>query len=154
MKIRVVCIGKTRNPHLAALGQDYLERTRRFTPCEQRVLKEDSRGSRRTTLTRAEEKRVLEELAGSPHSILLDVGGRDLDSAAFADMLEKHRMRGTRQVDFFLAGPWGWTDKIRAQATERLTLSRMTLPHELARLVLLEQLFRAMARLHGVPYEK
>lgn len=156
MKIRIVWIGKTKNQHNSALCQDYLERTRRFTPCELIVLRETPRQSRRATTSQnnEEEKLILAQLTDSPCSILLDVAGKEMDSAGFADMIQRHRLNGTKRMDFVLGGPWGWSEEIRARATERLMLSRMTLPHELARVVLMEQLYRAMARIHGRQYEK
>jgi 23S rRNA (pseudouridine1915-N3)-methyltransferase len=66
----------------------------------------------------------------------------------------KRRDGGTRRMDFFLAGPWGWSDAVRSAAHQRWTLSSLTMPHELARVVFLEQLYRALARIQGIPYEK
>jgi 23S rRNA (pseudouridine1915-N3)-methyltransferase len=156
MKIRIICVGKTRNPYLAALCEDYLARISHFTHCEMIVLRESSRSSTglRSQLSRDEELRIIEKISASPCSILLDIGGTEVDTAGFAERIRQKRLQGTRQVDFILGGPWGWTEKVRNAATERLALSRLTLPHELARVVLLEQLYRAMTRLHGVPYDK
>jgi 23S rRNA (pseudouridine1915-N3)-methyltransferase len=156
MKIRIVCVGKTRNPHLAALCEDYLVRLSHFINCELIVLRESTRSSTglRSQVRHDEEQRIIEKISASPCSILLDVGGTETDSTGFVEKIRQKRLQGIRQMDFILGGPWGWTEKIRNAATERLTLSRLTLPHELARVVLLEQLYRAMTRLHGVPYDK
>jgi 23S rRNA (pseudouridine1915-N3)-methyltransferase len=153
MKIRVVWLGKTRHAHYAGLCQDYLDRIRRLNPCELVVLKESSDPGR-VALARDEERALLASMNESPCAILLDVGGRELDSALFRAEVTRRRETGVRQVDFFLAGPWGWSDAVRAAAQERWTLSRLTMPHELARVVFLEQLYRALARIQGIPYEK
>jgi 23S rRNA (pseudouridine1915-N3)-methyltransferase len=153
MKIRILWLGKTRQALYAGLCQDYLDRVRRLNPCDLVVLKESSDPGR-AALARDEEKALLGALDESACAILLDVGGRELDSAAFRAEIARRRESGIRQVDFFLAGPWGWSEAVRSAAHERWTLSRLTMPHELARVVFLEQLYRALARIQGIPYKK
>ena len=153
MKIRVLWLGKTRHASISSLCQEYLQRARRLGPCELVVLKENTI-SGRTALSRDEEKLILAEIGESSCAVLLDVGGRELDSHAFLKELAKQRDSGTRRMDFFLAGPWGWSEAVRSAAHQRWTLSRLTMPHELARVVFLEQLYRALAKMQGIPYDK
>jgi 23S rRNA (pseudouridine1915-N3)-methyltransferase len=153
MKIRVLLLGKTRHALISGLCQEYLQRAGRLSPCELVVLKETS-SSGRNALSREEEKLILDEIAKSPCAVLLDVDGRELDSQAFLSELNRRRDSGTRRMDFFLAGPWGWSEAVRSAAHQRWTLSRLTMPHELARVVFLEQLYRALAKIQGIPYEK
>jgi 23S rRNA (pseudouridine1915-N3)-methyltransferase len=153
MKIRILWLGKTRHALFAGLCQEYLERVRRLNPCELVVLRESSDPGR-SSLARDEEKALLGAMNESACAVLLDVAGREFDSAGFRAEIARRRESGVRQVDFFLAGPWGWSEAVRTAAHERWTLSRLTLPHELARVVFLEQLYRALARIQGIPYEK
>ena len=153
MRIRILWLGKTRHASYSNLCQEYLTRIRRLHACELVILKE-SPASGRTALSRDEEKLILGEIAASPCAILLDVDGRGLNSRSFYTELMKRRDGGTRGMDFFLAGPWGWSDAVRSAAHQRWTLSSLTMPHELARVVFLEQLYRTLARIQGIPYEK
>jgi 23S rRNA (pseudouridine1915-N3)-methyltransferase len=79
--------------------------------------------------------------------ILLDERGRELSSPEFASVLE-----GRPEADFVLGGPYGVSEEVRARAADTIALSRMTLPHEMARLLLVEQLYRAMTILRGGGY--
>lgn len=156
MKLRLVQVGKMRNPHLEALHREYLERIRRFLPCEILELRESARRKpqQEAASESAQAKALLALLQESEYSVLLDVGGQELDSAGVASFLESRIHQGLRRVDFFCAGPWGWPPSIRDRADTRWSLSRLTLPHELARVLLGEQLFRALARLNHFPYDK
>ncbi len=156
MKLRLVFVGRTRNPLFEGAIQDYLERIRRFVPCEIQEIKEGQRKGKGLpdAASAAEEKPLLSLLQESPCSVLLDVGGRELDSPAVSGFLEERMQQGLRRIDFLAAGPWGWSEAVRSRAHYRWSLSRLTLPHELARVVLLEQLFRALARLNHFPYDK
>jgi 23S rRNA (pseudouridine1915-N3)-methyltransferase len=156
MKLRLIQVGKNRNPHLEALSKEYLERIRRFLPCEILELRESTRHKphQNAASESAEGKALLALLEQSEFSVLLDVEGQELDSAGIASFLESRIHQGLRRVDIFAAGPWGWPPTLRGRADARWSLSRLTLPHELARVLLLEQLFRALARLNHFPYDK
>lgn len=138
MKIRLVFLGKTRDPSLRTLIEDYRRRLARFTPIE-----------------------ILEPRAADPDKlgkdtflVLLDPAGKEFTSEEFARWLNRQQASGRRSLTFLLGAAEGFREETRKQADLLLSLSKLTLPHELARLVLVEQLYRACARLHGHPYPK
>jgi len=141
MKVRMVMLGKTRRPELRALVDDYLARVRRFATVEANELRQEA---------------ALERLKVEPSAdwVLLDAGGREFDSAGFARWLAGRRDRGVREVVFLCGDAEGFPESWRKRASERLSLGRLTLSHELARVVLAEQIYRAFALLAGHPYPK
>ena len=141
MKVRMVMLGKTRRPELRALLDDYLARVRRFATLQGNHLSQADALSRRE----------VEPTAGW---VLLDAGGREFDAAGFARWLGGLRDRGVREVVFLCGGAEGFPESWRDRAQERISLGRLTLSHELARVVLAEQIYRAFALLAGHPYPK
>lgn len=141
MKLRVILLGKTRRVELRALTDDYLARLRRFAPVECTELRQAS---------------ALERLKTEPAAVwvLVDAGGRQFRSEEFARWLGGLRDRGVREVVFLCGDAEGFPALWRQRARERLSLSPFTLSHELARVVLVEQLYRALAALAGHPYPK
>jgi 23S rRNA (pseudouridine1915-N3)-methyltransferase len=146
MRIRLVFLGKTRNPHLRALIEDYRKRIARFTSIE--IVEWKTTGGGPWAVGEARGKD-----ASSP-VVLLDAGGKTHTSEEFARWLAKQANSGRRQLVFLLGGAEGFAEETRKEADVLLSLSRMTMPHELARVVLLEQLYRAWALLREHPYPK
>lgn len=146
MRIRLVFLGKTRNPHLQALIEDYRRRLSRFAPIEV-VEWKSTDGS----------PRALEEARGKKQNapvVLLDAGGQAFTSEEFAGWLGRQMNSGQKELVFLLGGAEGFPEETKRKASTLLSLSRLTLPHELARVVLLEQLYRAFALLRQHPYPK
>jgi 23S rRNA (pseudouridine1915-N3)-methyltransferase len=141
MKVRLVMLGKTRRPELRALLDEYLGRVRRFAPVEANELRQPDALDRVKTEPTAE-------------WVLLDAAGRQFDSAEFAHWLAGLRDRGARELVFLCGDAEGFPESWRRRARERLSLGKLTLSHELARVVLAEQIYRAFALLAGHPYPK
>ena len=137
MKIFLYYIGRAKDSHTNAVAQDFLGRASRYTPCEMREIRPD----------RAD----LWEKHPTARKLLLDPAGKAMDSAAFAQVVAKAEMDG-RDLVFVVGGhdglPPGWA----AKADLLLSLSPMTFPHELARAMLAEQIYRAFAILRKHPY--
>lgn len=146
MRLRIVLLGKTRNPHLRVLIEDYHRRIARFAPLEIVEWKTTDGGP--WTLAEARGK------AGRAPVVLLDAAGKAFTSEEFARWLARQMNRGLKNLIFLLGGAEGFAEETKRQADVLLSLSRMTLPHELARVVLLEQLYRAFALLRNHPYPK
>lgn len=146
MRIELVLLGKTRNPHLRALIEDYRARIARFTSIDIREWKTTDGGP--WTIAEARGK------GGRAPVILLEAAGKAYTSEEFARWLAKQINAGRQKLIFLLGGAEGFADETKRQADVLLSLSRMTLPHELARVVLLEQLYRAFAILREHPYPK
>jgi len=145
MRLRLVLLGKTRNPQLRALIEDYRERLARFTPVE--IAEWKSTDARPSVLAEARGK-------GKAPIVLLDAAGREFTSEEFARWLARQLNSGQKELIFLLGGAEGFPEETKKQADVLLSLSRLTMPHELARVVLLEQLYRAFALLREHPYPK
>ncbi len=142
MKIRLVMLGKTRRGELRALLDDYLARIRHHTEIEAVELREASAALRKL------------QFGPAALVVLLDAAGKQFTSEQFARWLAERRNRGARELVFLCGGAAGFPDELRRRATAKLSVSTLTLSHELARVVLAEQLYRAFALLAGHPYPK
>jgi 23S rRNA (pseudouridine1915-N3)-methyltransferase len=154
MRIRVIWEGKTKDPHLRALAADYQKRITRFVDIkieETRPLRTGGAHSSKG-LTKGE-KRLLEKLRGST-KVFLDTSGREWSSAELAQWMGEQAVRVPRDIVFVVGGADGFSEAFRQQADVRLSLSRMTLTHEWARVLLLEQIYRAFTILRGYPYPR
>lgn len=142
MKIRLMMLGKTRRAEMRALLEEYIGRVRRFTPIEAVEFRDGEAALRKLA---AEGGRVI---------VLLDAQGRRYRSEEFAAWLGEQRDRGVREMIFLCGDAEGFPERARKLAGHSMTLSSLTLSHELARVVLAEQLYRAFAILAGHPYPK
>jgi len=139
VKIFLYYSGKAKDPHANALAADYIKRASRFAPSQMSEI----RSGREDFWSKHP----------SAKKILLDPAGRSLDSAAFADLFAKAEMLGHDLV-FVVGGHDGLPPAWRERADLLLSLSAMTMPHELARAVLAEQIYRAFTMLRGHPYPR
>jgi 23S rRNA (pseudouridine1915-N3)-methyltransferase len=156
MRLHLVWIGKTKDRHCAALIEDYLGRIKRFAPCEVSELKERSGADekRADRLVAAEGRKLISAIERDDFVALLDEGGGAFDSMQFAEFIDKRRQAGTKRLAFVIGGFAGVSDEVKERADLRLSLSPMTLTHELARVILTEQIYRAFTLLAGMPYHK
>jgi 23S rRNA (pseudouridine1915-N3)-methyltransferase len=143
MRIRLVMLGKTRRAEIRALLDDYVGRIRYYCDLETVELREASEA--------ALKKQKLEPGA---KVVLLDASGKQLTSQQFAQWLGEQRDRGTRELVFLCGDADGFPDELRQRSQMKLALSTLTMPHEFARVVLAEQIYRAFAILAGHPYPK
>ncbi len=154
MRLRVIWVGKTRDAHVRALCAEYLKRLTRFARCEVTELRESAAEDPRACVEE-EGKRIVGALASDALTILLDVSGPAVwSSQELAAQFEAWQGRSVREVTFVVGGHLGVSEEVRARAQVRWSLSRLTLTHELARVVLLEQLYRAYTITRGLPYQK
>ena len=154
MRLRFIWVGKTRDGHLRALVAEYLKRLSRFARCEVTELRESAAEDPRACLEE-EGKRVLGSLASDALAVLLDVSGPvQWSSEELAAQVEGWQGRSVREVAFVVGGHLGVSDEVRRRAQVRWSLSRLTLTHEMARVVLVEQLYRAYTITRGLPYQK
>jgi 23S rRNA (pseudouridine1915-N3)-methyltransferase len=152
MRLRVIWTGKTRDVHLKALIDVYLKRLSHFAKCEVSELRE-SPGSEKRGIDK-DSKRISDGLHEGAIHVLLDPQGVEWTSAQLADQLKRWQDGGTKEVGFIVGGPNGVSEELSARVNKRWSLSRLTLTHEMARVVLLEQLYRAYTIIHGLPYQK
>ncbi|MCU1267695.1 MAG: hypothetical protein JWM21_4013 [Acidobacteria bacterium] len=153
MRLRLIWTGKTKDAHLRALGEDYLKRLTRFARCEITELRE-SKGSTGKAGIEKDSERISDALHEGTVFVLLDPEGAQWTSQTLAEQVQRWNNEGTREVSFVIGGPLGVSKKLSDAADKHWSLSRLTLTHEMARVVLLEQLYRAYTIIHGLPYQK
>lgn len=153
MKIKVAWIGKTREPAIQALTDEYLKRISRFAEIASVALKDEAAvlslaGADRQKKDHHKKERHKNE---RHKLVLLDSRGKQLSSEELAEFLEREQVSATPLL-FAIGGSDGFSDEARRQSGFILSLGRMTLPHELARVVLVEQVYRAFTILKNHPY--
>ena len=152
MRFRIIWPGKTKDARLRALIEDYTKRLSHFVRCEVTELKEAGRVDK--TGIDKETRRISDGLRPGAVTVLLDPDGAEWTSQQLADQVRSWETNGIKEVAFVVGGPHGVAPELVARADKRWSLSRMTLTHEMARVLLLEQLYRAYTIIHGVPYQK
>ena len=153
MRIKVVWVGRTKSEPLRALTDDYLRRLEKFTRCEVVEIRESA--AREAEAIKDEEAaRIIGLLRAETVVVLLDVEGKQWSSPELAGQIEGWQNASTKEIAFVIGGHLGVATDVRERANIQWSLSRLTLTHEMARVVLLEQLYRAYTILRGVPYQK
>jgi 23S rRNA (pseudouridine1915-N3)-methyltransferase len=142
MRLRLILLGKTRRPELRAVFDDYIKRISRSSPVDVNEVRDTHAALKLLDADRA------------ANALLLDAGGKPFDSDALARWLAEQRDRGTREIIFVCGDADGFPESLRKRIAQKLSLSPMTYSHELARVMLAEQLYRAFAILSGSPYPK
>lgn len=150
MKLHFIWVGKTKNKHWRALQEDYLQRLSHFVKYSITEIKDKAKHES----LEIEGNRILEKVNQSSFVCLLDVKGRSLGSRQFAKEVEKWQIRGLKEVTFIIGGFEGVSSAVVKRADYSLSLSVLTFTHEMARVVLIEQIYRAYSIIKGYPYQK
>jgi 23S rRNA (pseudouridine1915-N3)-methyltransferase len=145
VKIRVAWIGKTKEPAIQALTEEYSKRISRYTPFETAVLRNEPALLELCARTSA-------KAASKSTLVLMDSRGKEFSSGQFAKFLGDYQDRNPLPLVFAIGGADGFSPETRAASQHVISLGKMTLAHELARVVLLEQIYRAFTILKGHPY--
>jgi 23S rRNA (pseudouridine1915-N3)-methyltransferase len=140
VKIRLITIGKVKSGPHQAIAADYIERLGHYLPFELMVLKK--------------EEDVLKKIGPDDFLIVCGERGREMISAEFAEFIEERQIRSTKYLTFVVGPAEGLSDSLKRKADIKLSMSRFTMQHDLAALVLLEQLYRACTIIRGEPYHK
>lgn len=146
MKFRFLWVGKTKDKNWRALEDEYYARLSHFVRCETSELKDSGR--------EIEGKLITDKLNPSTFVCLLDVRGRAATSHDLAQTIENWQNRGLKEITFVIGGAEGVASRVVERADYSLSLSFLTFTHEMARVVLLEQLYRAFTIIKGFPYQK
>ncbi len=156
MKARVVAVGRLKAGWAADACADYQRRSQRLLPIELVEVRDVPRHKNAAVeqLKAKEADGIRAALEGADLVVCLDERGQDWDSRAFADWLAQRRDEGRRTVAFVIGGPDGLADDLRRGADRSWRLGRATMPHELARLVVFEQIYRAGTIWAGMPYHR
>ncbi|MGH7196952.1 MAG: 23S rRNA (pseudouridine(1915)-N(3))-methyltransferase RlmH [Candidatus Saccharimonadales bacterium] len=152
MKILLLAIGKRHDAKLAAAIDDYVARLQRyarvewqFVPSPHATMSSDEQKERETAA-------LMSQIKSDDYVVLLDERGQQWSTRQLAEELGEHELRGTNRVVFIIGGAYGVASELSSRADEVWALSKLILPHQLVRLVLAEQLYRAFTILRGEPY--
>ena len=152
MKIRFVWVGKTDDREYARGIERYRSRIEAWAKVEEHVVRAEA--ERGDAAAEREARRVLEEIDPRDRVVALDEEGKLMSTAKFADFLGAHRDRDARRLVFVVGGASGLAPSVLSRADERLSLSPMTFPHQMARLLLIEQVYRALSVRAGLRYHR
>ena len=156
MKIRVIQAGSHADAELLAVADRYLARIRHFFPIEVVWVAPERRRQNLddVAIMRAQSASLVSAIPDRGYVVVLDERGETLDSLKFARWLERLTIDSPHGINFVVGGDVGLDDSVRARADKLLSLSAMTLPHQVARVVLLEQIYRACTLMRNISYHK
>jgi len=152
MKLRFIWPGKTKEERLRSLIDEYAKRLSRFTKCEVVEVKESR--TRDAAAINKESLRIFEAIGDSALAVLLDLNGREWSSQELASQVQRWENDAVKEVAIVIGGPEGLSPHVQSRANVRWRLTRLTLTHEMARVLAVEQLYRAYAINRGLPYQK
>lgn len=154
MTIKLLAIGKTDSKELQNLIEDYQKRLGFYIKFEFEIIP-DLKNAKNLTEDQQKQKEgelILGKLNTTDVLILLDEHGKQMDSVSFSNYLQKHMNSGIKQLVFAIGGPYGFSPEVYNKAQGKLSLSKMTFSHQMVRLFIVEQLYRAFTILRNEPY--
>lgn len=154
MKITLLTVGKTTNPNLVTLQDEYQNRLKFYIPFEMLVIPE-LKNTKNLSIAEQQEKEadlILKQLETSDEVVLLDDKGKQFTSMGFSEYISKKMLASHKRMVFVVGGPYGFSERVYNRANGKVSLSAMTFSHQMIRLIFVEQLYRAMTILKGEPY--
>jgi len=154
MKICLLVIGKTDAAYIRAGIEEYEKRLIHYVPYEMKILP-DVKNSRNLTEELQKEKEaelILTQLQPGDWVVLLDEKGKQFDSVGFSEFVAQKMLKGLKRLVFVIGGPYGFAQAVYREASEKISLSKMTFSHQMVRMIFTEQLYRAMTIMKGEPY--
>ena len=153
MRISLLMVGKTTDPRLISLIEDYRKRLLHYVPFELVVLPDlkNTKSLSEEQIKTAEGEAILRYVTPSMDVVLLDEHGREFRSIEYAEWLQK-KMGSGKDLTLVIGGPYGFSEAVYQRADGKVSLSRMTFSHQMIRIMVIEQIYRAMTILRGEPY--
>ena len=154
MKGVLIVVGKTADKRFEAITNEYIDRIRHYIPFALEVIPEvkNTKGLSQGEQKQREGELILRSLQAGDYVVLLDEHGSERTSIDFAAWMQKRMSAGPKRLIFIVGGPYGFSDDVYKKANEQVSLSRMTLSHQMVRMFFVEQIYRAMTILNGEPY--
>jgi 23S rRNA (pseudouridine1915-N3)-methyltransferase len=154
MKIALLQTGKTTDKNISELVDLYTNRIKKYTAFEIITLPElkNTKNMPVQEQKNREATKIFQSVSEDDYIILLDEKGKELRTIEFSGTLEKLFFLPKKRIVFVIGGPWGFSDSVYAKADYKMSLSKMTFPHQLVRLLFLEQLYRVFTIIKGEPY--
>ena len=160
LKINIICIGKIKESYFTDAINEYAKRLSAFCKFriielnEERVRSNTPNASQISEVLIAEGKRILQKISPSDYVAAMCIEGKQLSSEELSKTLDNVAVVGKSTVDFIIGGSYGLSDEVKRRADMRLSMSKMTFPHQLARVILSEQIYRAFEISSGGKYHK
>ena len=159
MKIKLICVGKLKEKYLDDGIKEYLKRISAYSDIEVIEVADeripDNPSLAEETIVKSKEgRRILDKVKQDDYMILLDVQGKELDSIQFAERIEDCMINGKSTIDFVIGGSLGHGEDVLTRANARISFCQMTFPHQLMRLILVEQIYRAFKIIRHETYHK
>ncbi|MBO4454268.1 MAG: 23S rRNA (pseudouridine(1915)-N(3))-methyltransferase RlmH [Paludibacteraceae bacterium] len=153
MRITLLVVGKTADPHIQALIDEYQQRLKHYVPFEFVVVPDvkNAKSLSEEQLKTAEGEAILVRLTPAMDVVLLDEHGREFRSIEYAEWLQK-KMGSGKDLTLIIGGAYGFSKAVYERANGKLSMSQMTFSHQMIRIMAIEQLYRAMTILRGEPY--
>jgi len=154
MKLTLLVVGKTDKTFIKEATEEYIKRLRHYIPFEMEVIP-DVKKTRNLTFEQQKTKEgesILSKDFSGKEMHLFDENGQMFSSREFARFLEKKMLSGLKELVFVIGGPYGFSDEVYKKADTKISLSRMTFSHQMARLLCVEQFYRAFTIIKGEPY--
>lgn len=150
----LIVVGKTTDKRFEAITQEYIERIRHYISFTIEVIPElkNTKGLSQDEQKKREGELIQKNLQPGDYAVLLDEHGSERSSMDFASWMQKKMAAGPKRLVFIVGGPYGFSDAIHQKGNEEISLSRMTLSHQMIRMFFVEQIYRAMTILNGEPY--
>ncbi|MGI6056777.1 MAG: 23S rRNA (pseudouridine(1915)-N(3))-methyltransferase RlmH [Bilifractor sp.] len=159
MKITIACVGKIKEKYLTAGINEYSKRlsrycTLQFAEVADEKTPEGASEAEENAIREKEGDRLLKVIPDSTYVIALAIDGQMMDSVEFSEQISSLTVRGISHIVFVIGGSLGLSGQVLARADRKLSFSKMTFPHQLMRMILLEQIYRGFRILHHEPYHK
>ena len=154
MEFILLSVGKVTTPWIISGLTDFEKRLSKYVRFSAKMLPDvrSSKTKSKDVIKAEEGKSILSEISQADYVVILDEKGLEFTSAAFSKWIEKQMVSGKKRLIFIIGGPYGFSDEVYRRADSKLSLSKMTFTHEMAKLFFTEQLYRAFTILNNEPY--
>lgn len=152
MNIKLLYIGKNKNNNIETLTENYEDKIKHFINFKIQCLKTKNKSSQKSSIIKFDSEIIFKNLKKEDIIILLDEKGKDFNSIEFSKFLEEHMIRGVKNLTFVIGGAYGFSKELREFAKNKISLSKMTFSHDMARLFFIEQLYRSLTIINNIPY--
>lgn len=159
MKITVICVGKIKEKFYREALSEYEKRLSRY--CKTEIIEvpdektpDGASDALEEQIKEKEGQRILEKIREDSFVCTLEIEGKQMSSEKLAAWMEKLTVGGTSHITFIIGGSLGLSDSVKKRSNQALSFSQMTFPHQLMRVILLEQIYRGFRIIHGEPYHK
>lgn len=159
MNINIICVGKIKEAFYRDAVAEYIKRLSRYVKTNiievaDEKTPEKASENEENQIKEKEAERILSKVSKDDYVILLDIGGKKADSIGFSEFISELALHGKSSISFIIGGSLGVSNNVRARADYRISFSDMTFPHQLMRVILVEQVYRAYRIMNNEPYHK